>query len=104
MPFLNGGHIWIVLILVGVLVIFGPGKLPELGSAVGRTIREFKKSTEGLREEITAHHDSQPQPAAAAAVTPVTPAGPATTAPAAVTPVETKTGAAATAVATEPRA
>jgi sec-independent protein translocase protein TatA len=51
MPFINGGHIWLVLILVGVLVIFGPGKLPELGSAVGRTIREFKRSTSDLTSE-----------------------------------------------------
>ena len=84
MPFINGGHIWIVLILVGVLVIFGPGKLPELGSAVGRTIREFKKSTEGLREEFTAKHDA-PETVAVAPVTPAVPA--ATTVPA--TPVAT---------------
>lgn len=93
MPFINGGHIWIVLILVGVLVIFGPGKLPELGSAVGRTIREFKKSTEGLREEITAKHDT-PVVAAAPVVTPVVP----------VTPAQTTAGPVATPVATEPRA
>ena len=86
MPFLNGGHIWIVLILVGVLVIFGPGKLPELGSAVGRTIREFKKSTEGLREEITAHHDTP-------AVTPATPV-------VVATPVETPVAHTSTPVAT----
>ena len=77
MPFINGGHIWIVLILVGVLVIFGPGKLPELGSAVGRTIREFKKSTEGLREEITAKHDTPV--ATAPVVTTVVPVAPAPT-------------------------
>lgn len=75
MPFLNGGHIWLVLILVGVLVVFGPGKLPELGSAVGRTIKEFKRSTSDLREEISAKHD---EPAATAAVTSPAPAAPAT--------------------------
>ena len=34
------------LVLIGAiaLVVFGPSKLPEVGSAVGKTIREFKKS------------------------------------------------------------
>jgi len=37
--------IWeLVIILVIVLVIFGPKKLPGLGSAVGKTIKEFKTS------------------------------------------------------------
>lgn len=33
----------LVLILVIALVVFGPSKLPELGSSVGKTIREFRK-------------------------------------------------------------
>lgn len=61
MPFINGGHIWLILALVLLLVIFGPGKLPELGSAVGKTIKAFKKSTEDLKAEMT-HKDSQPEP------------------------------------------
>lgn len=59
MPFINGGHIWLILALVLLLVIFGPGKLPELGSAVGKTIKAFKRSTEDLKAEMT-HKDSQP--------------------------------------------
>ena len=58
MPFLNGGHIWLILALVVVLVIFGPGKLPELGSAVGKTINAFRKSTEDLKAEI--NHKTEP--------------------------------------------
>lgn len=99
MPFLNGGHIWIVLILVGVLVIFGPGKLPELGSAVGRTIREFKKSTEGLREEFTAKPEPL-EPAAAVTSTPVAPVAPVTP----VAPVAPAATPVATAAVPEPRA
>lgn len=34
----------IVLILVIALVVFGPGKLPDVGKAVGRSIREFKNA------------------------------------------------------------
>jgi sec-independent protein translocase protein TatA len=36
----------LLLILVIVLIIFGPGKLPELGSSIGKAIRGFKKSME----------------------------------------------------------
>lgn len=33
------------LILVVVLIIFGPGKLPEVGKAMGKTIGEFRRAT-----------------------------------------------------------
>ncbi len=36
----------LVIILVIALVIFGPGKLPEIGSALGKGIRDFKKEFE----------------------------------------------------------
>jgi sec-independent protein translocase protein TatA len=36
----------LLVLLVVVLIIFGPGKLPELGSAIGKAIRGFKKSME----------------------------------------------------------
>ena len=34
----------LVLIFLIVLIIFGPGKLPELGEGLGKSIREFKKA------------------------------------------------------------
>lgn len=37
----------LAVILVVALVIFGPGKLPELGKSLGKGISEFKKATEG---------------------------------------------------------
>ncbi|WML42811.1 twin-arginine translocase TatA/TatE family subunit [Neobacillus sp. PS3-40] len=40
-----------IIILIIALVIFGPKKLPELGKAVGQTLREFKRSTQGLMED-----------------------------------------------------
>ena len=46
--------LWIVAILVVVLIIFGPGRLPELGSAAGKAMREFRKATSELTETITA--------------------------------------------------
>ena len=44
MPF---GHSWIVLllILVIVLIVVGPGKLSHLGGALGRSIRDFRKES-----------------------------------------------------------
>ena len=40
-----------VIVLVIALIIFGPGKLPELGKAMGRGIKEFKSATEAGQEE-----------------------------------------------------
>jgi len=37
----------LIVILVIVLVVFGPGKLPELGKAMGEGIKELKKATTG---------------------------------------------------------
>ena len=78
MPFINGGHIWLVLILLAVLVIFGPSKLPELGSAVGRSLREFKKATNDLKTEMSSH-DEHAAPVATAPAAPA--AAPAVAAP-----------------------
>ncbi|EPD49751.1 twin-arginine translocase TatA/TatE family subunit [Paenisporosarcina sp. FSL H8-0542] len=41
----------LIIILVIVLIVFGPKKLPEIGSAVGKTFSEFKKSTRGLMDD-----------------------------------------------------
>lgn len=40
----------LIVILVIVLIIFGPGKLPDLGQSLGRGIREFKSSVKGEDE------------------------------------------------------
>ena len=42
---LQPGHLIVVLVIV--LLIFGPGKLPELGKAMGDGLRELKKATGG---------------------------------------------------------
>ncbi|QTD40361.1 twin-arginine translocase TatA/TatE family subunit [Sporosarcina sp. Te-1] len=41
----------LIIILVIVLILFGPRKLPEVGSAVGKTLAEFKKSARDILEE-----------------------------------------------------
>ncbi len=35
----------LVLVLVIALVVFGPGKLPEVGKAIGKSLQEFRKAT-----------------------------------------------------------
>jgi sec-independent protein translocase protein TatA len=52
MPF-GAGHLPLILILLVVtLIIFGPSKLPELGSGMGKAIREFKKHTTELHTAV----------------------------------------------------
>ena len=57
----------IIIVLVIVLVIFGPKRLPDLGRSLGRGMREFKDSVTGKGD------DDRPELAAA---TPAEPAGP----------------------------
>ncbi len=40
----------LLVILVVALLVFGPGRLPEVGSALGKGIRDFKRSFEGKDE------------------------------------------------------
>lgn len=42
----------LVIILGIVVVVFGAGKLPEIGSAMGKSIRNFKSATEGKEIEL----------------------------------------------------
>ncbi|HET6381351.1 MAG TPA: twin-arginine translocase TatA/TatE family subunit [candidate division Zixibacteria bacterium] len=42
----------LVILLVVVLIIFGPGKLPDIGNAIGRGVREFRKASNDLEESI----------------------------------------------------
>jgi sec-independent protein translocase protein TatA len=48
-----GGHLpEIIIVMVVVLIIWGPGKLPDLGAAVGKGIREFRKATSEVRDSV----------------------------------------------------
>ena len=77
----NVGPLEIAVVLIIVLIIFGPKRLPELGQSMGRGIREFKNSLSGdkdedevdeKRRELEASQQvqvSQPQPPPAGAST-----------------------------------
>jgi sec-independent protein translocase protein TatA len=67
---------YIVGLLVIVLIIFGPGRLPELGGAVGKAMREFRKATTDITNEMTSAVNSTTSTPAPAA-TPPPPAQPA---------------------------
>src|SRR3954469_19547938 len=47
----NVGPLEIAVVLIIVLIIFGPKRLPELGQSMGRGIREFKNSLSGDKDE-----------------------------------------------------
>jgi sec-independent protein translocase protein TatA len=69
--------VWIAVILVIVLIIFGPGRLPELGGAVGKAMREFRKATSELTNEVTSATHATPAPPPAAPPAPTADSTPA---------------------------
>lgn len=50
----------LILILVIALVVFGPGKLPEVGKAIGRGLKEFR-SAANKEEEKTVESEEEPK-------------------------------------------
>ena len=71
------GPLELVIILVIALLILGPGKLPDVGSALGKSIREFRKASSDVQDAVKVDVDTSPLPA-----TPDATAAPAAEAPA----------------------
>ncbi|UHA71994.1 twin-arginine translocase TatA/TatE family subunit [Paenibacillus sp. 481] len=69
----NIGFGGILLLLIVALLLFGPNKLPELGRAFGRTLKEFKAGARDIMgdedQSKSAHTDVQAVPAATATAT-----------------------------------
>ena len=62
MPFRIGP--WeIALILVIILIVFGVGKLPQVGGAMGKGLRAFKKGQSGEDDEEEGEESSRPRKA-----------------------------------------
>ena len=69
-----GGSEWIVILIV-LLLLFGAKRLPELAKGLGKSIREFKKATsevednirEAMKEEEVKKVEAKPQPEVKAA-------------------------------------
>ncbi|WP_407539116.1 twin-arginine translocase TatA/TatE family subunit [Deinococcus radiomollis] len=55
----NLGFPEIMIILVVALLVFGPKKLPDLGRSLGNGIREFRKGTQGLKDELAGSMNAQ---------------------------------------------
>jgi sec-independent protein translocase protein TatA len=48
-----GGHLpEIIIVLVVILIIWGPGKLPDVGAAMGKGIREFRKASSETHDAV----------------------------------------------------
>jgi sec-independent protein translocase protein TatA len=72
------GHWWvIILILLVVLIVWGPGKMPDVGAGMGRAIHEFRNAMSGVHDTVVdatqmpgaAHHPAA-EPSAPSAATP----------------------------------
>ncbi|RFU69388.1 twin-arginine translocase TatA/TatE family subunit [Bacillus sp. V59.32b] len=48
----NIGVPGLILILIVALIVFGPNKLPEIGRAVGSSLREFKKAASNVTNDV----------------------------------------------------
>ena len=73
MPNIGPGEL--ILILVIALVIIGPGRLPDVGAALGKSIREFRKASTDMAEATRIDTSPLP-PATAAPAAPPPPAAP----------------------------
>ena len=56
------GPLELVIILVIALLILGPGKLPDVGAALGKSIREFRKASSDLGDSIKVDTSPLPPP------------------------------------------
>ncbi len=54
----NVGPWELLLILLGLLLVFGAKRLPEMGAAMGKGIREFKKNISEMKSELDRPADS----------------------------------------------
>jgi sec-independent protein translocase protein TatA len=81
----NIGAPELIIILVIALLILGPGKLPEVGASIGKSIREFRKASTDVQDAVKVNVDTSPLPstssAPVASATPADPAPPVATAP-----------------------
>jgi sec-independent protein translocase protein TatA len=66
MPF-NIGPGELIIVLIIALIVVGPGKLPDVGSALGKSIREFRKAASDVKETTSLEPKTATAPAAAAA-------------------------------------
>jgi sec-independent protein translocase protein TatA len=79
----NIGPLELIIVLVIALLVLGPGKLPEVGASLGKSIREFRKASSDFADSTKVDVDTTPLPVTPA---PLAPGVPAPVAPAPVVP------------------
>lgn len=52
----------LIILLVVVLIVFGPGKLPDIGNAIGKGVREFRKASNDLESSIRGDTAAKAEP------------------------------------------
>lgn len=62
MGFLDIGPLEVLLILIIALIVFGPGKIPEIATKLGRMVRALRKATFDLTTAVTKEIDSEEKP------------------------------------------
>jgi len=94
----NIGPIELIVILIIALIVIGPGRLPDVGAALGKSIKEFRKASSDITEAATVDTSPLPPTAAASQAQAPAPAAPVTE-PAAPPPVAADPAAAPSAAA-----
>ncbi len=103
MPFINGiGAPELIIILVIALIVVGPGRLPDVGSALGKSIREFRKAATDVKDATSLEEKPQSGPGPDAAAAAVAAPAVATAVPATAAAAAPAIPSAATAVAPPP--
>ena len=59
MGFLDIGSLEVLLILLIALIVFGPGKIPEIATKLGKMVRAFRKATFDLTTAVTKEIESE---------------------------------------------
>jgi TatA/E family protein of Tat protein translocase len=80
MPF-NIGPGELIIVLIIALIVVGPGRLPDVGSALGKSIREFRKAATDVKDSTSLEPAATAQPGAAPAAVAAPVATPVVTAP-----------------------
>jgi sec-independent protein translocase protein TatA len=68
----------LILILVIALIVFGPKRLPEVGRTIGKSLREFRRASQDIRDEFRFSLDEEPPPPPTVATPPPQPVEPIT--------------------------
>src|SRR4029079_8700169 len=67
----NIGPVELIIILVIALIVIGPGRLPDVGAALGKSIKEFRKPSTAIPDAARVDGSPQAAPAPAAQAAPI---------------------------------